>query len=104
MPAPGPARRPGSERQLRGPTSSATNGVRMDFQRITIDPEQMGGVACLRGLRIPAASVVAMVADGMSRHEILAAYPDLEPGDIREALFYAADAITRRVLPVNAEF
>lgn len=64
----------------------------MKFTRITIDPEQMGGVPCIRGLRIPAATVVAMVADGMSQEEILAAYPDLEAEDIREALQYAAEA------------
>lgn len=64
----------------------------MKFTRITIDPEQMGGVPCIRGLRIPVATVVAMVADGMSQEEILAAYPDLEAEDIREALQYAAEA------------
>ena len=43
----------------------------MDFERITIDPHQMGGVACIRGLRIPVSTVVAMVADGMTVEEIL---------------------------------
>ena len=61
----------------------------MQFERITVDPAQMGGVPCLRGLRIPVATVVDMVADGMSEAEILAAYPDLEADDIREALQYA---------------
>src|SRR5919106_1184491 len=58
----------------------------MTFERITIRPDQMGGAPCIRGLRIPVPTVVAMVADGMSRDEILAAYPDLEPEDIPEAL------------------
>ena len=62
----------------------------MRFTRITVSPEQMGGVPCLRGLRIPFASVVAMVADGMSEAEIVGAYPDLTPEDIRESLRYAA--------------
>jgi uncharacterized protein (DUF433 family) len=72
----------------------------MRFQRITVDPHHMGGVPCLRGLRIPVATVVAMVADGMSEDEILRAYPDLEPEDIREALRYAAEALQERELPL----
>jgi uncharacterized protein (DUF433 family) len=62
----------------------------MEFHRVTVDPRQMGGVPCIRGLRIPVATVVGMVADGMSPDEILEAYPDLEPEDVREALRYAA--------------
>ncbi len=50
----------------------------MNFNRITIDPKQMNGMPCLRGLRIPVATVVGMLADGMSETEILSAYPDLE--------------------------
>jgi uncharacterized protein (DUF433 family) len=49
----------------------------MRFERITTDPEQMGGVPCIRGLRIPAATVIDMVAQGMTVDEIIAAYPDL---------------------------
>ena len=58
----------------------------MTFERITIRPDQMGGAHCIRGLRIRVATVVAMVADGMSRDEMLAAYPDLEPEGLPEAL------------------
>jgi uncharacterized protein (DUF433 family) len=65
----------------------------MTFRRITVDPGQMGGVPCVRGLRIPVASVVSMTADGMSREEILRAYPNLEPDDIRESLQYAAETV-----------
>jgi uncharacterized protein (DUF433 family) len=72
----------------------------MRFTRITVDPKQMGGVPCLRGLRIPVATVVVMVADGMTENEILAAYPDLERDDISEALYYAAEAVRERELPV----
>jgi uncharacterized protein (DUF433 family) len=50
----------------------------------------MGGVRCMRSLRIPVATVVGMVADGMSVEEIVAAYPDLEPEDVREAFSYSA--------------
>jgi uncharacterized protein (DUF433 family) len=60
----------------------------------------MGGMSCIRGLRIPAATVVAMVADGMSADEILAAYPDLEREDVSEALQYAAEAVRERELPL----
>ena len=62
----------------------------MKFTRITVDPRQMGGVPCIRSLRIPVATVVGMVADGMADAEILAAYPDLQREDIPEALRYAA--------------
>ncbi|MGZ8409297.1 MAG: DUF433 domain-containing protein, partial [Hyphomicrobium sp.] len=48
----------------------------MKFARITVNPAQMGGVPCIRGLRIPVATVVGMVADGMTTAEILDAYPD----------------------------
>lgn len=72
----------------------------MKFTRITVDPRQMGGVPCLRGLRIPVATVVAMIADGMTEAEILAAYPDLQREDIAEALRYAAEAVRERELPL----
>lgn len=74
----------------------------MTFSRITVDPNQMGGVPCIRGLRIPVASVVGMLADGMSDAEILAAYPDLERADLAEALRYAAEALRERELPLSA--
>ena len=72
----------------------------MVFTRITVNPNQMGGVPCIRGLRIPVATVVDMVADGMTETEILEAYPDLERQDIREALRYAAEAVRERQLPL----
>ncbi len=72
----------------------------MKFTRITINPDQMDGVPCIRGLRIPVATVVGMVADGVTEQDILSAYPDLEPEDIREALKYAAAALNERTLPL----
>ena len=72
----------------------------MEFRRITVDPRQMGGIPCLRRLRIPVATVVGMVADGMSEEDILRAYPDLEREDIREALRYAAAAVQEREIPL----
>lgn len=71
------------------------------FSRITIDPEQMDGVPCIRGLRIPVATVVAMAGDGMTEDEILEAYPDLLREDIREALQFAAAAVRERELPLT---
>jgi uncharacterized protein (DUF433 family) len=72
----------------------------MNFTRITVNPKQMGGVPCIRGLRIPVATVVAMVADGMPEEEIIKEYPDLEHEDIRQALKYAAEAVRERELPL----
>lgn len=74
----------------------------MTFTRITIDPAQMGGVPCIRGLRIPVATVVGMIADGMSEVEVLAALPDLERADVAEALHYAAEAVRERELPLTS--
>ncbi|MBC6937274.1 MAG: DUF433 domain-containing protein [Chloroflexi bacterium] len=72
----------------------------MAFQRITIDPQQMDGLPCIRGLRIPVAAIIDMVASGMTNEDILSAYPDLEPDDIREALQFAAAAVRERQLPL----
>jgi uncharacterized protein (DUF433 family) len=72
----------------------------MEFTRITIDPKRMGGAPIIRQLRIPVATEVDMVADGMSEAEILRAYPDLEAEDIHEALRFAADAVRERELPL----
>ena len=75
-------------------------GGQMKFTRITINPKQMGGMPCVRGLRIPVSTVVGMVADGMSEEEILKSFPDLEREDIHEALKYAAEAVRERELPL----
>lgn len=73
----------------------------MKFARITVDVAQMGGLPCIRGLRIPVATVVGMVADGMSTAEILDAYPDLDGDDVKEALIFAAEAVRERALPLT---
>ena len=73
----------------------------MKFKRITVDPNQMGGVPCIRNLRIPVATIIGMLAEGMTEKEILEAYPDLEPEDIREALKFAAEALEERELPLH---
>ena len=72
----------------------------MAFERITVNPRQMGGVPCVRGLRIPVATVVGMAGDGMSEEQILKAYPDLTREDIRESLRYAAEAVREREIPM----
>jgi len=72
----------------------------MTLTRITVNADQMGGIPCIRGLRIPVATVVGMIADGMSKAEILAAYPDLELEDISEALRFAAGGVSERELPL----
>jgi uncharacterized protein (DUF433 family) len=74
----------------------------MRFTKITVRGDQMGGVPCIRDLRIPVATVVGMLAEGMSNLEILAAYPDLQAEDIREAMRYAAEAVRERELPLSA--
>jgi len=74
----------------------------MKFSRITIDPRQLDSTPCIRGLRIPVSTVVGMVADGMTRAEILEAYPDLKAKDIKEALRYAAEAVRERELPLRS--
>lgn len=74
----------------------------MQFQRISVKAEQMGGVPCIRGLRIPVATVVGMVAEGLNVAEIIETLPDLEEADVREALAFAAEAVRERELPLVA--
>ena len=71
------------------------------YKRITVNPKQMNGVPCIRNLRIPVATVVGMVADGIDNNEILKLYPDLELEDIQEALRFAAEAVKERELPLQ---
>jgi uncharacterized protein (DUF433 family) len=73
----------------------------MKFTRVTVKPNQMGGAPCIRGLRIPVATVVGLVAEGMTEAEILEAYPDLTSEDIHEALQFAAEAVRERAIPLT---
>lgn len=73
----------------------------MTWERITAEPDKMGGQPCIRGLRIPVATVVAMVADGMTADQIVAELPSLEAEDVTEALRYAAEALRERELPLR---
>jgi uncharacterized protein (DUF433 family) len=72
----------------------------MKYTRITMDPARMGGVPCIRDMRIPVATIVGMVAEGMTEEQILASYPDLEAADVKEALMFAAEAVRERTLPM----
>jgi uncharacterized protein (DUF433 family) len=73
----------------------------MKFDRITVNVNQMGGVPCIRGMRIPVSTVVGMIADGVALDEILDSYPDLTVEDIQESLKYAAEAVRERELPLR---
>ena len=72
----------------------------MRFERITINPEQMGGLPCIRGLRIPVTTVLGQLAAGQTHDQILADFPDLEEADLYAALEYAAEAVQERELPL----
>lgn len=67
------------------------------FDRITFDPNVLGGRACIRGMRLPVSVIVAQLAHGATRQEILVDFPDLEPADVEQALKYAAWLTTEEV-------
>jgi uncharacterized protein (DUF433 family) len=72
----------------------------MRYDRITFDPQVMGGRACIRGMRIPVSLVVKLVANGMTVEQILREYPDLEAEDVHQALQYAADLVDEELHPL----
>ncbi len=71
-----------------------------NFERITVDPAQMGGVPCVRHLRIPVATVLRLLAGGLTEREVLSECPDLESEDLRECLRFAAASALERELPL----
>ncbi len=73
----------------------------LGFDRITFDPQVMGGRACLRGMRITVSLIVNLVANGMTMAEILEAYPYRELADVRQALQYAAWLAEEAVHPLE---
>lgn len=75
----------------------------LGLDRVTFDPGVMGGRACLRGLRITVALVVNLVANGMTIPDIIREYPDLEPGDVEQALRYAVFLADEELLPLTEE-
>jgi len=72
-----------------------------DYTRITVDPEQMGGSPCLRGLRTPLATIVGALTHGRSEQAIREEYPDVQPEDIHAALAFAAAAKRQRELALT---
>jgi uncharacterized protein (DUF433 family) len=73
----------------------------MAYERITIDPNKMGGLPCIRSLRIPVGTIIGQLAAGRSQDEILSDFPDLEAEDILAALEFAAAAVHERELPLR---
>ena len=72
------------------------------FNRITLDPDKCFGKPCIRGMRMPVASILGYLSSGMSVEEILKELPELEREDIHQALGYAAWAMEERVVPLEA--
>ena len=72
------------------------------FDRITFDPDKCFGKACIRGLRMPVASILAYLSSGMTPEEILSEWPELEPEDLSQALAYASSVLEERVVPLAA--
>lgn len=70
----------------------------MRHRRITIEPEQMGGLPCIRGLRIPVSTILGQPAAGQTHGQVLADFPDLEEADIYAALEFAAEVVHGRGL------
>lgn len=72
----------------------------MAFERITVDPERMGGVPCIRDLRVTVSMVLGQLAAGQTVDEVLDNYPYLERADVLAALEYAASVVNEREVPV----
>lgn len=73
----------------------------MGEERIVADHRVMGGVPCIRGTRIPVATIVGLVAQGETADAIANDYPQLSPDDVRAALEFAAAAVSERQLPLR---
>lgn len=74
----------------------------LTLDRITRNPEVMGGKPCIRGMRVTVGTIVGLVASGRTNAEILSAYPYLEEEDIRQALSYAAWRVEEIEIPLPA--
>ena len=73
----------------------------LGFDRITFDPNVMGGRACIRGMRVTVSLIINLVANGLNTEEIIEAYPYLEPEDIRQSLQYAAWLAEESIHPLE---
>lgn len=74
----------------------------MNFDRITINPAQMNGQPCVRGMRLTVQRVVKLVAEYLDRDELRKDFPDLEDEDIRQALGFAAESMDDEILSWSA--
>ncbi len=72
----------------------------MAFERITVDPERMGGLPCIRDLRVTVSMVLGQLSTGRTIEQVLADYPYLEREDVLAALEYAAAAVNEREVPI----
>ena len=73
------------------------------LKRISLDPRVCFGKPCIRGTRIWVSLIVDNLAEGVTEQELLEAYPQLKPEDIRAALAYAAEMTRERVIPIPVE-
>ena len=73
----------------------------MRFDRVSVDHQIMGGAPCITGTRIPVATVVSMVAEGMQVDQIVREFPQIDAEAVRQALQFAADAVRERSLPLH---
>lgn len=73
----------------------------MALDRITVDPEQMGGLPCIRGLRVTVSMVLGQLAAGRMIDDVLADFPYLERADVLATLDYAARIVNEREVPIS---
>ena len=73
-----------------------------ELDRITIQPDVCLGQPCIRGLRITVSVLLKMLAAGKTESEIISAYPELEPEDIRQSMQYAAWIVSDQIQYVKA--
>jgi uncharacterized protein (DUF433 family) len=77
-------------------------GMNMEkLNRITINPEIMGGKPCIRGLRVTVGTIVGLIAAGNNVEQVLKLYPYLEAEDIQQALNYAAWRVEEKEIPFD---
>ena len=67
-------------------------------ERITVNAEQCGGRPCIRGMRIRVSDVISLLAVGLSREQVLAELPDLQPEDVEAALRFASQRVNHAVV------
>ena len=72
----------------------------MSSARITIDPEVMGGLPCIRGQRVTVSTILGQLAAGQTVEQVLEDYPYIERDDVLACLEFAASAVSERELPL----